>query len=362
MSPPSLVTELRVRFCGPPARSDGGLLSRAIEVRAVGDRPGDDRRAHRRWGIGASAGRRARAAGSRGRPHRDIRYPGPAARPGADRLRPAGRSADRRQRRRRIGQDQQRRERRDDRRAGPAAPAGGHRRGLSLHLAQRRDGFRRSEPGGRRAARPGACARQPAAATGRDRQPLPRLRRRQRRARRPRRRARQPRLHGHAVQHDDLHREVHRRNQRPGPWSMSSPSIRRSGRSTPGRLRRPHAYARFPGRHRRHDFNGLYGVTPIFNVDLAGIDRVEVFRGPIGDAERHGAQRGDRRHHQFRAQARHPRRHHPVHRALSQQRPVRRQPRRRPPLWPGRSAGVRPMRRSRAATRRSPTTPTRCST
>ena len=27
-------------------------------------------------------------------------------------------------------------------------------------------------------------------------------------------------------------------------------------------------------------FNGLYGVTPIFNVDLAGIDRIEVFRGP----------------------------------------------------------------------------------
>lgn len=27
-------------------------------------------------------------------------------------------------------------------------------------------------------------------------------------------------------------------------------------------------------------FNGLYGVTPIFNIDLAGIDRIEVFRGP----------------------------------------------------------------------------------
>ncbi|GEP58560.1 TonB-dependent receptor [Reyranella soli] len=27
-------------------------------------------------------------------------------------------------------------------------------------------------------------------------------------------------------------------------------------------------------------FNGLYGVTPVFNVDLAGIERIEVFRGP----------------------------------------------------------------------------------
>ncbi len=27
-------------------------------------------------------------------------------------------------------------------------------------------------------------------------------------------------------------------------------------------------------------FNGLYGVTPIFAMDLAGIERIEVFRGP----------------------------------------------------------------------------------
>ena len=80
----------------------------------------------------------------------------------------------------------------------------------------------------------------------------------------------------------------------------------------PGRLRRPHADPRLPARHRRHVLQ-----RPVRrDADLQRRSgRHRPHRGvpwALGDAERHGAQRGDRRHDQLRAQARHRRADHPA--------------------------------------------------
>ena len=260
-----------------------------------------------------------------------------AAGAGADGVRPPVRHADRR----RYGgcrrQDERQRQRHDDggtgvapapRRIGPDVP---------VHLGQCRHGARVP------LAVPGSSAVQldpvrvqasRTAAAGRDRQPAAGLCRRPGRARRQGRPARQPRLHGHAVQRDDLHREVHA--EPAGPHAD-----RRAGR-------RPDIAVGHPQRQRvrrpRHDPRH-HGVQPQFRLrrslrhrpQSGRHDRHRARRGlPRTDRipERRIAERG-RRHHQPCPQARDGYADHAGHRSLQFGRAARRYRRRRPPLRAG---------------------------
>ena len=183
----------------------------------------------------------------------------------------------------------------------------------------------------RRAARSRARAGRRTAGAGRDRQPAAALRRRPGRARRQGRPARQPRLHGHAVQRDDLHREVHAESA----GAHADRRARRRSHHSPGlaerqRVRRP----RHDPRHPRDQPQLRAGRPLRHRARPGGHDRRRTGRGvprPLRLPERRPAERR-RRHHQPGAQARHQRADHPGERALPVRRPARRHGRYRPPL------------------------------
>ncbi len=219
--------------------------------------------------------------------------PAPAARPGADDLRPAGRPADRRQRRRRRGQVQQRRRRRHDRRAGAAAPPCRHRRVLPLHLAQRRDGVRRPRQQQRRSARSGARAGEHAATAGGDRQSSC-----------PSMPAATSRAAAASASSATATTWTRRSARRPTPRSTSSGTRARtlvdavSRRSDdPAALRPQGAYddrmqiRGFLLGTGDMSFNGLYGVDADLQRRSGGHRAHRGVPRAVGDAERHGAQR-----------------------------------------------------------------------